>query len=230
MKENIRSLERKLNRIIDDEIEKVASQIDDELVLECCDGLLRMENVDRYMITKSEMRESVDSIIGKKPKSTVKMTKTIKILLAAAIIMAMLAIGSLGYAQYKYNIFNLSDHSIVLFSQSERRRIKEFEVGYVPEGFTLNYESDNKYEHSKEYVNGDKLFAVTKQSGCYESSINTEYGNGRITQVNGTDYIEYGDAEHGLGIVWEKDGCQYAVPGNISSENLLKIAVSVSDS
>ena len=229
MKENIRSLERKLNRIIDNELEKDASQIDDELVMGCCDGLLRMENVDRYMITKSEMRKSVDSIIGKRSKSTVRMTKPIKILLVAAIIMIMLAIGSLGYAQYKYNIFNFSDHSIVLFSQSERKKIKGFEVGYIPEGFTLNYESNNKYEHSKEYVNGDKSFAITKQSGCDESSINTEYGNGKITQVNGTDYIEYGDDKHGLGIVWEKDGCQYAVSGNIPSEDLLKIAVSVSN-
>lgn len=47
MKEKVRSLEEKLNRIIDEELKKDVSQIDDQLIMECCDGLLRMDNADR---------------------------------------------------------------------------------------------------------------------------------------------------------------------------------------
>ena len=43
MKENLYSLERKLNEIIDIEFEKSVSKIDDRLIMECCDGMLRMD-------------------------------------------------------------------------------------------------------------------------------------------------------------------------------------------
>lgn len=229
MKENVRSLKEKLNRIIDEELKKDVSQIDDQLVMECCDGLLRMDNTDRYMITESEMNESIDSIVGQKTGAVVKITKPLKILLIAAIIMVMLAIASLGYAQYKHNIFNFSDHSTILFNQSDRKRVNDFEVRFIPEGFVLDYESNNKYECSKEYVKGDDFFSVSKQSNINKIDINTEYNNFKTVQINGIDYIEYGEENHGQGVLWGKDGYQYVIAGNISTQDLLKIAVSVRD-
>lgn len=227
MKDTISSLERKLNKIIDDELEKGVSQIDDELVMECCDGLLRLENVDRYMITESEMRKSIDSIVGKKPKTVIKLSKHIKILLIAAIIVILLAVGSLGYAQYKYNIFNFSDHSTVVFNRLGNKKVDDLEVGYIPEGFTLTYECNKKYECSKEYVKGNDSFTVSKQSYDDKVDINTEHNNLRETQIDGIDYVEFGEAEHGQGIVWEKDGYQYVITGSISSRELFKIALSI---
>ncbi len=229
MEENISSLERELNRIIDGELSKDLPRIDDKLVMACCDGLLRMENIDRYMITESEMRKSIDSIIGKKSKSVIKLTKQIKILLIAAIIAILLVIGSLGYTQYKYNIFNFPDHSSVMFSQSANKRAGDFGLGFIPEGFTLNYESANKYEHSKEYVSENEFFTITKQSNSKKIDINTEYKDSEVTTIDGIDYIEFGESEHGHGVVWEKEGYQYVVSGNISNPLLLKIAVSVSN-
>lgn len=116
MKENVNSLERKLNGIIDAELEKEVSDVDDGLVMECSDGLLRIDDCRRYMITESEMKKSINFIFGKKePKSVKKLTKPVKIMLIAAILLVLLAVGALGYAQHKYNIFNFSDHSTVLF-------------------------------------------------------------------------------------------------------------------
>lgn len=229
MEEDFRFLELKLNRIIDDELKKDVPQIDDDLVMACCDGLLRMENCNRYMITESDVRKSIDSIIGKKSKSVIKMTKPIKIMLIAAIIAILLVIGSLGYGQYKYNIFNFSDHSTVMFNQSGNKRAGDFGLNFIPEGFTLNYESKNKYEHSKEYKNGDEFFIVTKQSGSNKIDINTEYKDSKVTTIDGIDYIEFGEAEHGQGVVWEKSGYQYTVSGNVPSRILLEIAISVID-
>lgn len=229
MKENIKSLEKELNRIIDVELAKDVSRIDDRLVMACCDGLLRMEKTDRYMITASEMKESIDSLFRKKQKPVTKLTKKIKILLIAAIIAILLAIGSLGYSQYKYNIFNFSDHSTVLFDNSRNKRVGDFTLSYIPDGFTLNYESDNKYEHSREYTSESGFFTVTKQSNINEIDINTEYKGVKVQTVGGIDYIEFGESEHGQGVVWEEDGYKYIVSGNVSSQLLLKIATSVSN-
>lgn len=150
--------------------------------------------------------------------------RPIRILLIAAIILVMLAIGSIGYAQYKYNIFNFSDHSTVLFEQSDSKMVDNFKLGFIPSGFALSFESDNKYEHSKEYVKGKDFFTVTKKACDEEININTEYNDCKITQINGIDYIEYGETRHGYGIIWEKNGYQYTVSGNISSQVLKEIA------
>ncbi len=46
MVESIRSLERKLNKKIDNELKKEVSQIDDKLIMGCCDALLMMDDVN----------------------------------------------------------------------------------------------------------------------------------------------------------------------------------------
>ncbi len=133
MEENMRSLERKLNQIIDDELKKNIPQIDTELIMACCDGLLRIDDIKRYTVTESEVKDSI-AIICKKPKEIIGLMRPLRILLIAAIILVMLAIGSIGYAQYKYNIFNFSDHSTVLFEQSDSKMVDNFKLGFIPSG------------------------------------------------------------------------------------------------
>lgn len=227
MKETIRSFERKLNKIIDDELQKDVSQIDDRMVMECCDALLRMDDVNQYIITEAKKNELISAIVVKKSKSVRRMMKPIKILLIAAIIIVLLAVGSLGYAQYKYNIFNFSDHSIINFSYTGKNKVNDLKTGYIPDGFVLNSESKNKYEYTKEYTKDNEFFIITKLTTYNEININTEYKDGTVKQFAGIDYIVYGDVEHGQGIVWEKNECQYTVSGNLSSQDLLKIALSV---
>lgn len=229
MKDSFEALERKLNQIIDNELEKDVSEIDDSLVMECCDGLLRMEDINRYMITEDEMKKSVASVFGNKAGSVKRMKRSIRAILIAAIIAILLAVGVFGYAQYKYNIFNFSDHSAVLFNNTDKRRVNDFNASFIPNGFVLNYEVDNKYEHLKEYVKGDRFFSISKQTCVDKIDINTEYKGIKETEINGIVYIEYGEAEHGQGIVWQQDGYRYIMNGNISKSELLKIAISVSN-
>ena len=84
--ETVRSLEYKLNGIIEDEIEKDVSEMDDRLVLECCDGILRMDNIEKYLITREQFLKNKMAILGEKIS---KRHKTVKVLLVAAIIAAL---------------------------------------------------------------------------------------------------------------------------------------------
>lgn len=227
MEEIIRSLERKLNKIIDDELQKDVSQIDDRMVMECCDALLRMDDVNQYMITEAKKEELISAIFSKKPKSVRRIAKPINILLIAAIIIVLLAVASLGYAQYKYNIFNFSDHSTINFSQTGNNKVDDLKIGYIPDGFVLNSKSKNKFESTNEYVNGDNFLTISKQSGVDIATINTEFEKDKITQINGIDYIEFGEEKYGKGIMWERNGFQYLISGSLSSQELLKIAGSV---
>lgn len=229
MKENLYSLERKLNEIIDIEFEKSVSKIDDRLIMECCDGMLRMDNYDRYIITEEQKRKNIDSIFSENLKSGFNTTKTIRIMLIAAIIIVLLAIGSFGYAQYKYNIFNFSDHSTIALSPNIKKEVYDLQISYIPDGFVLKNESGNKYEKSREYIKEDNFFVITKQTNASKIDINTEYEKIKVIQINGNDYIEFGETEHGQGFAWEENGYRYVISGNISKQELIKIAISTSD-
>ena len=74
-----------------------------------------------------------------------------------------------------------------------------------------------------------KADSLQLQSNINEIDINTEYKGAKVQTVGGIDYIEFGESEHGQGVVWEDDGYKYIVSGNVSSQLLLKIATSVSN-
>ncbi len=223
--ETVRSLEYKLNDIIDNEFEKEFYNIDDRLVLECCDGILRMDNIEKYLITREQFLKNKRAILGKKIS---KRHKTVKVLLVAAIIAALVTVFALGYAQVKYDIFHFSDHSTVRFSSANNAKVYDLNVGYVPEGFVLtesDYEGRAWYET---YFKGNLFFSVLKGSASEKININTEFGESRLVNLGGVDYIVYGEDVYGRGIVWIKDNYEYRISSNLSEEELLKIALSVS--
>ena len=57
--------------------------------------------------------------------------------------------------------------------------------------------------------------------------VNTEYVDGRIVSINDIDYLIYGEAKHGRGILWSINDYTYSITGNLAEEEMIKIAVSV---
>lgn len=223
--ETVRSLEYKLNDIIDNEFEKEFYNIDDRLVLECCDGILRMDNIEKYLITREQFLKNKMAILGEKIS---KRHKTVKVLLVAAIIAALVTVFALGYAQVKYDIFHFSDHSTVRFSSANDVKVYDLKVGYVPEGFTCSGKNYLKTTWTEEYSNGDLCFNIVKEAISQERDINTEFSESKIINIDGLDYIVYGEDVHGRGILWISNNYLYSLAGNLKEDELLKIAKSVS--
>ncbi|MBQ7596769.1 MAG: hypothetical protein IJU45_08915, partial [Clostridia bacterium] len=146
MKETICSLEAKLNKTIDSEIEKESESFDRGLVIECCDGLLRLGSTEKYILTARQVIANKSAILGKEITSAANKNsrKTLRTILIAAIIAVLLAVAALGYAQVKYDILHFSDHSTVLFGDKNNKKVDDLTVGYVPEGFELTEEDRKK--------------------------------------------------------------------------------------
>ena len=223
--ETVRSLEYKLNDIIDNEFEKEFYNIDDRLVLECCDGILRMDNIEKYLITREQFLKNKMAILGEKIS---KRHKTVKVLLVAAIIAALVTVFALGYAQVKYDIFHFSDHSDVVIDLKSQKTVQSLNLNYIPDGFTLIDKSERKTLMIYEYSNGELYFNVSKKGKGGTFSINTEYADKKIIVIDNVEYITFGEKEHGGGIIWTKDDYVYRVIGGLGEDELLKIAKSVS--
>lgn len=229
MKETVLSLEYNLNSFIDQELEKENFEINDSFIMECCDGLLRLDNEIQYIISEKEMCNNIKKIINHNHQHTkTKNIKSIKALLIAALIALFLTIAAFGYVQYRYNIIHSYDHSIVFFNNPKRNMSSQLSVKYLPSEFKLCHKTKSKYIETLEYKKDNLYINISKSTKEYSEDINTEYEKYSIISIDNIDYIEYGDISHGQGIIWDNSGYVYCVCGNISKSDLLKIAISVS--
>lgn len=100
MKDNIRLFEEKLNEIIDNELDK--NEIDCDVVIETAEGLLRLEDSEKYQVDQSKIDELCDNLRdGKTKKVSVK-----KVALIAAVIAIIAALTSGVYIGMNNRISN----------------------------------------------------------------------------------------------------------------------------
>lgn len=219
------SLELSLNNIIDTEIQKIKEEQNTSLISECVDALLRMEDCEKYKLSHEKLNDNIQKILnGKRNKH---ISKTVRIILAAAIIALLAMFGVFGYAQHKYNIIDFGKYSRITAQEKVKEVGKNITVGYVPEGFTLSNEKHNKHYTTFEYMNGNKMFNVIIQAYTNMNTLNTEYGSLREIRKNGKEYYAFGEETYGAGILRIEHDLLYTVCGNIPEDEMLKIASSV---
>ena len=223
-----RSLERKLNLIIDGELEKPVSRVDTDLVMECSNALLRFEKEDKYAISKQTAENAVADIITKvKGRGRVRMTRTARTLLIAAVILALTFISVVCLQRTTgFDLTRFGDHSEYTFFGAGKVRVGTLTAGYIPEGYTLREETGDRYGIIRTYNNGEYDLIIKKDSLVSQAQImiNTEFEDPTQVEHDNTEYLIYGDREHGYGIDFSKSGFLYGVFGSEEPEELLKIA------
>ncbi len=229
MKNTFKSLESTLNSIVDTELTKETNQIDDCLIIECSDALLRMENYAKYILSPEKVTDNIQKILSKiKYKEKKKLSKAAKIILLAAIISIVVALSVFGYAQYKYKIIDFGTYSKIIAQIKGGKIGDEIAVGYVPDGFECVYSEKHKNYLSLEYKNGDKEFNIIEQSYSDSNAINTQFKADKKIEIDGQIYFIYGDYEHGIGIFWNNGNNVFRIHGNISENEIIKIVKSIS--
>ena len=225
---NLIKLEKRLNRILDDETEKGYEQADTEIISECSDMLLRMDSAKRYALTADEYRSSVDEIVGEDGAKKVISHKKFTVLLVAAILLLIMAITVTAYELYKADILTFSDHHSIVFEKPNGlRKVGDLTVDCIPEGFVLEKESSGKFSITNEYYNGDKFIFIGKQS-VYESiDVDSEHGELVRKEIDGTEYIIVGSEDSFFSISWEQGKNLYHVYGNIDLDTLMKTVLTV---
>ncbi len=77
------------------------------------------------------------------------------------------------------------------------------------------------------YENGELFFSIYKEPIRETNNINTEYDDSKTINQNGIEYIVFGENTHGRGILWVNNNYEYNLAGNLSDDELLKIAFSI---
>lgn len=92
----------------------------------------------------------------------------------------------------------------------------EVKLGYIPDGFNS---VENSSGVGKNYINGDKNFTISK----YLCKSPPSYLDDEIVKIGDVEYSvdEYDDF---IRIIWNNDDYLYFMTGNLSRDELLKIA------
>lgn len=225
MENTKKSLYLKLNSIIDTELEKELS--DTDLILECCDGILSLKKEEAYQLTQEERNANISEILQEKINKK-HGWRIGKVLLVAAIIIALLICSVFAYTIVEYKIHDYDTYSTVWTNIFIRRLDGTLTVGYVPHGFKVTDNIQLDFYSGFDYENAEGVTISISKSAEKEVDINTEYKKTSVITIDGIDYVFFGEETHGKGVVWISDDYLYSIVGILEDDELLKIAQSVS--
>lgn len=226
MSVNYKTAEEKLNAFMDEQLQK-GDEMDCDAVAECADMLLMMENDLSFLPVREKVCANVDAICRESLPQPKQLSKTVRIILVAAAITLLLVVSSLAYCQFRYDIFNFNGHSTVITNKIPEKAVGDMTVGYMPDGYVLYNEQKSDTMLSSEYRNNGKILLLNKTSDFDSISFDTEYGSPREIERNGVTYIVSGNDEDWCIVIWFLNGFRYAAEGNLTENELLKVAESI---
>ena len=171
--------------------------------------------------------EKMVELFRQEPKDNVhKLSKkTIKILLIAAILLALTATTVFAIpASRKAIVEKLSNHSeYEILEKSKVKPVKSLTVNYVPESF-IKVDEDFNYQY---YKNGERHFVVEKSNINAGIGFDTETYDSENIEINGREAVLYRSLNGYIGIIFNDSNYIFEISGNIEKEELVKIAQNV---
>ena len=156
-------------------------------------------------------------------------TKTIKVMLVAAVLCALLLSAFVIPSSREYIIDNFEIFSTYKLTENNKNSVNgEIIVGYIPEGFELV----NEQIFSKGIVNdytdsSGKIITITKTSSSIKVDFDTEFETVENILIGERTYLYHMDDTNYGYLVWNMNDYIYQVHGSISKDELLKIAETV---
>ena len=154
------------------------------------------------------------------------LTRGAKVALVAAILMLLASLTVVAARQFGFTLFDFGDRSELDVEEHTAVSSGELVCGYIPEGFTLTETTNNREAIIKIYT-GNKgiFFVITKYFSYSTVGVDTEFREPKEIEHNGIKYTVV-STEDSPDVLWidPETNCLYEVGGNISEEELLKIA------
>ena len=156
-------------------------------------------------------------------------TKTIKVMLIAAILMALLMTAFVFPSSRESTVDSFNVFSIFKITKHNKNSVnREIEVGYIPEGFELEQKDSMAKLLQFKYVSTNgQYFTIFKSSSSMEMKFDSE---NFITEKITIDNIKYTYCQGNKGvnnIVWTINDYVYRLSGTLTKDELLKIAKTV---
>lgn len=155
--------------------------------------------------------------------------KTMVVMAAAALLMTMSVCAFANPEIRAYVLDELQDHAIFqsLF-ESEQTVDGKIECGYVPDGFEVITE---KYSNSQCLIifesNNNLHFSIAKMENGDEVGVDNKYTQKSVIQISNAELIIYEKDNGDIRAVWCNANYTYRLDGNISYDEVVKIAENV---
>ena len=156
-------------------------------------------------------------------------TKTIKVMLVAAILMALLMTAFVFPSSRETTLNNLNVFSVFKITEHNKNSVnREIKVGYIPEGFEFESEfTTAKVVHSKFISNNGEFFTIWKCASSLEMDFNTEFCDTEEIIDDDVKYTYCQGNEGANNVLWTKTDYVYQIEASFEKEELLKIAKTV---
>ncbi len=155
--------------------------------------------------------------------------KTVKVMLVAAVISALLLTAFVIPSSREFIIDNLGIYSTYELTEDNGNSVNgEITVGYIPEGFELESKEELSKSLMYHYTNSkSESFKILKQASSTQIEFDTENVEATEVVVNDMKYICCTSVSGNSSIIWNKNDYVFRIDGNISVEELVKIAEKV---
>lgn len=156
-------------------------------------------------------------------------TQTIKVMLVAAILMALLMTAFVFPSSRESTVDSFNVFSIFKITKHNKNSVnREIEVGYIPEGFGLVLqESHSKGMYEKYESFEGEIFSILKCSSSMKMEFDTENFITEEIIVDNAKYTYCQGNETVNNLIWTKNDYVYRIEGMLSKEEMLKIAKTV---
>lgn len=155
-------------------------------------------------------------------------TKTIKVLLVAAVLCALLLTAFVVPSSREFIVDHFDIFSRYKLTESNNNAVNgEIIVGYIPEGFELTNEHINSKSITYDYMKANEWITISKYSSAIEVDSNTEEVETKTIIINNIEY-RYCLGKNNMGnVIFTQNDYVYRINGTISKDELLKIAETV---
>lgn len=168
--------------------------------------------------------DAINEIIYPKPAVKVKKLskKTVRFIIIAAVLLALATTAIASPAFRQFTLKDFSNHSEYRVGNIKNvPALTDLKVNYIPKGFKKTY-SYKKYSYG--YTNANKYIYVDKLSLDTEIAFDNETSKTENITIKGAKVIYY-ITDNNVGTIIYNDGNYiYNIHGNISKEELVKIA------
>ena len=157
-------------------------------------------------------------------------TKTVKVLMIAAVLSALLLTAFVIPSSREYIIDNFDIFSRYQLTESNDNSVNgEITVGYIPEGFELESNISKSKILYKQYVsNNGQIFIIYKYASSMKIEYDSENADSDIIYLNDTAYTYTENPDSFNSMIWTKNDYVYKLEGSISKDEFMIIAQSVS--
>ena len=174
--------------------------------------------------------DAINEIIYPKPAVKVKKLskKTIRFIIIAAVLLALATTAIASPAFRQFTLKDFSNHSEYRVGDTKKAKVvSSLKLNYIPDEFKMvdKYESVNLFSFS--YKNGEQSLDVEKLYLRSSIAFDTENSVKEELQINGADAAYYRTADNWGTVIFNNGEYIYHISGNISKEELVKIAQNV---